>query len=382
MRPSLRFLGLAVIGWAGFRAWSLGGFPNPDLFKVTPSEAKTPPIVATQFPDIEPIAPAQAVPPALPTGFQAQMPSPAPVSVAPVRYVQALVGVPVSMARGVGAVYRLPPAEPALPEVPPSRARYSNAAPRPEPALYSELPPIGQWPIAELARLSRPAAQSTVPAQSPPFDPRRIDRLQLSSWAMLRSQQTGVAGSRSLASGGQLGASQAGARLIYNLDRRFAVVARMSSEVGRRGGEVAAGVRIRPLVSVPIGFSAERRQAIGRYGGGRDAFAFFAEGGLYERPLPWQFALDAYFQGGVVGLRSRDLFIDGAATVTRPLFHGISAGFGVWGGAQPGLYRVDAGPRVTIRLPHNLKAHLDYRQQLAGNARPGSGPVLTLAGDF
>jgi hypothetical protein len=64
------------------------------------------------------------------------------------------------------------------------------------------------------------------------------------------------------------------------------------------------------------------------------------------------------------------------------LFKRFSAGFGVWGGAQPGLYRVDAGPRLTMRVRKNVKLHVDWRQKLAGNARPGSGPALTLAGDF
>jgi len=47
-----------------------------------------------------------------------------------------------------------------------------------------------------------------------------------------------------------------------------------------------------------------------------------------------------------------------------------------------GLYRVDAGPRLTMRVRCNIKAHLDWRQRLAGNARPGSAAALTLAADF
>jgi len=84
----------------------------------------------------------------------------------------------------------------------------------------------------------------------------------------------------------------------------------------------------------------------------------------------------------VVGAKSRDLFVDGGLTVTRRIFSKYSAGFGIWGGAQPGLVRLDAGPRVTLKLRRNMKVHLDWRQKLAGNARPGSGPALTLAGDF
>ena len=92
------------------------------------------------------------------------------------------------------------------------------------------------------------------------------------------------------------------------------------------------------------------------------------------------FRLDAYFQGGVVGLKRRDAFVDGAVTATRPVYRNFSAGLGVWGGAQPGVYRIDAGPRVTMKVRENLRVHLDYRQRLAGNAEPGSGPTLTLAG--
>ena len=98
--------------------------------------------------------------------------------------------------------------------------------------------------------------------------------------------------------------------------------------------------------------------------------------------MPWRLALDAYLQGGVVGLHSRDRFIDGGLTLTRPVYRQFSAGLGVWGGAQPGVYRVDAGPRVTMRVRNNIKVHFDYRQRLAGNALPGSGPAVTLAGDF
>jgi hypothetical protein len=43
---------------------------------------------------------------------------------------------------------------------------------------------------------------------------------------------------------------------------------------------------------VALWITAERRQAIGQYGGGRNAFAFFAETGFYDRPMPWGFRLD------------------------------------------------------------------------------------------
>jgi hypothetical protein len=115
-----------------------------------------------------------------------------------------------------------------------------------------------------------------------------------------------VLGPASLAAGGQLGGSQAGARLLYNFSRQVAASLRTSTDVGRKGVEFAAGVRVQPLISVPVWVTAERRQRLGRFSNGRNAFAIFAETGLYQRPMPWEFSLDAYLQTGVVGLKSRD----------------------------------------------------------------------------
>jgi hypothetical protein len=35
-----------------------------------------------------------------------------------------------------------------------------------------------------------------------------------------------------------------------------------------------------------------------------------------------------------------------------------------------------------MRVRRNVRVHFDWRQRLAGNALPGSGPAVTLAGDF
>jgi hypothetical protein len=373
VRPSLRFLALVVAGWAGVRAYSIGALPGGSLRLIEPSEAKTaPPIVETQFPPIEPVQVTNAppAPPAYPPygyGYYGGVPQ-APIQIRPV-------AVPVYY--GVQSV-TVP-----LPE--PRPRRLANAMPTPEPPIYADLPPINDSPISRLAAISFPQSRaSTVPSgqSTPALQPHRIDRLQLSSWALLRGRQGQVLGPASLATSGQLGGSQAGARLLYNFSHQLAASLRTSTDVGRKGAEFAAGVRVQPLVSVPVWVTAERRQRLGQFSNGRNAFAIFAETGLYQRPMPWEFSLDAYLQTGVVGLKSRDWFVDGAAAVTRPVYKNFSAGLGVWGGAQPGLYRVDAGPRVTMKVRDNVRIHFDYRQKLAGNAQPGSGPAVTLAGDF
>jgi hypothetical protein len=364
VKPSLRFLALAVIGWTGVRAATLGVLPGAEIFRIDPSEAKAPPLVPTQFPAIEPI-PAAGSDSASPDFTRAALTygeaAPSGFAGRPIDY------------------YAVP--APASPPTP-----VANSLREPRTQFYSPIPVLDEWPLSRLASMASPPLQSTVvtPAQSLPGQIKRggIDRVQLTAWALLRAQQAGIAGTQSLANGGSLGASQAGARLTYNFTRQIAATLRTSSAVGRRGGEVAAGMRIQPVRGIPLWIDAERRQRVGRYGGGRNAFALFFEAGVYGRPMPLHFLLDGYLQGGVVGLRRRDGFIDGALTLTRPVYKQFSAGVGVWGGAQPGVYRVDAGPRVTMRVRNNLRVHFDWRQHLAGNAQPGSGPAVTLAGDF
>ncbi|HEU4695492.1 MAG TPA: hypothetical protein VFR92_00855 [Sphingomicrobium sp.] len=205
MRPSLRFLALVVAGWAGVRAYSIGALPGGSLRLIEPSEAKTaPPIVETQFPPIEPVQVTNAppAPPAYPPygyGYYGGVPQ-APIQIRPV-------AVPVYY--GVQSV-TVP-----LPE--PRPRRLANAMPTPEPPIYADLPPINDSPISRLAAISFPQSRaSTVPSgqSTPALQPHRIDRLQLSSWALLRGRQGQVLGPASLATGGQLGGSQAGARLL------------------------------------------------------------------------------------------------------------------------------------------------------------------------
>ena len=385
MSASLRFLAVAVIGWAGVRAASLGMIPGSDAFTLSRNKAgpqvaaaSVPALMPTEFPAIDPgpaLSPlAAAGPEGMPQMTAAAYPQfvrvPVPVFQYPVGYPS----------------YPPPAYHPAALPAPAPRRPLTQILPDPEPLFYSPIQQLDEWPLSRMASAASPPRRSTVaePRQSlpPAAVAARLDRIELSAWALLRNRQGIVSGPSALSTGGTLGGSQAGARLSYNINRQIAATLRTSSTVGARGGEVAAGLRFRPFRSIPVAVIAERRQALGRYGGGRSAFALFAEGGLYGKPIGWGFNLDGYAQGGIVGARSRDLFFDGGATLTRPVHGRYSAGFGVWGGVQPGLYRVDAGPRVTMQMRSNVRVHLDWRQRLAGNAEPGSGPAVTLAADF
>lgn len=360
MSAPLRFLALALVGWVGVRAATLGYVPGSEIFAIRQSEAAPPPpIAATEFPPIEPLAAEMTPQPMAPT-----------------------IQVPPGFTPAAVPFYYAAAAAPAPPP-PPRPQKYTHILPISGPIFYSPIPQLDDWPLAQIASAPAPSRRSALgaPQQSAPaaaVKP-RLDRLQLTAWALLR----GKPGPDSLATGGTLGGSQAGARLTYHVTPWLAASLRTTSPVGgARGGEGAAGVRIAPFRTIPVALTAERRQAIGRFGGGRSAFALLLEGGVYQRPMPWKFQLDGYAQAGVVGVRSRDMFADGGLTLTRPLFGQFSAGLGVWGGVQPGIYRVDAGPRLSMRVRNSMRLHLDWRQRVVGNAQPGSGPALTLAGDF
>ncbi len=378
MSHSVRFIGFALIGWVGLRAISLGMVPGTEAFafdrrsgldrqaaQIAPAG---PPLVATQFAPLDPVGA-----PFAEAASDVSPPAPPNYPYAPYAFAYA----PQARAMSQGAAMPLIAASLPAPRRGPlvdadygwsleSAARYANAT-----------APIDQWPLAQIA--SGQGAPRRTPGQSPALTRPAVDRLSMSAWAMLRREPGGP----SLAANGMLGGSQAGARILWRFNKRFAASLRTSAPIGgvARGGEVAAGVRWQPLAQLPLALTAERRQAFGR-GAASSGFALFAEGGVYERPIIAGFNLDAYLQAGVVGVRRHDLFVDGSATLMRPVWRQLSVGMGAWGGMQPGLSRVDVGPRMTWRVGRSMRVHADYRQRLAGSAAPGSGPVLTLAGDF
>jgi hypothetical protein len=355
----VRFLALALAGWAGIRAATLGMLPGFTVsYAKEPQHGAVPPIAATEFP---PLPPAEAAFPG-PAAYPAAIARAAPVQV--VYY----------------PVYYPAAAAVSQPQIPPGpQWQLPSSRSVPAKAYYSLLPPLDLTSGPAMASAAFPVRRS-LPA--PPVLARqqgRLDRVQLSTWALLR----GAPEPGALASGGTLGGSQAGGRFLYAFNHWLAASLRTTSPLGgSRGAEVAGGIRVTPFRSIPVAFTAERRQSVSPHGGGRSAFALLAETGLYHQPMPWEFTLDAYLQAGIVGINSRDLFADGAIAFSRPVWGRVSAGLGVWGGAQPGVYRIDAGPRVSVRVRNNIHAHIDWRQRVAGNAHPGSGPALTLAADF
>jgi hypothetical protein len=362
MSQSIRFLGLAVFTWAAVRAVSLGLIPGMDAFAFDAAASRPepllPPLQPTVLPPIEPLG-ENAQPPRFAMPYYPQAPN------APYGPYPAYLPYPVYV--------RIPVAGRSTPP----QVIYVNPQTSEPPGIrgFDALAPISGQP-QQLATALPPAAHQSTPSFEPPRQS-KVDRLSLASWATMRNE----AGPDGLANGGMLGGSQAGARLMWSFTPKLAANLRASAPVNsQRGAEAALGVRYQPLSRWPIAVNLERRHAFKEYG--QSAFALFMEGGLYGRPLPWQSMLDGYFQAGIVDFNNPDWFADGQVAVTRPVWRNLSAGLGAWGGAQPGISRFDVGPRASLRIGTRMRAHIDYRLNVAGNAQPGSGVVVTLAGDF
>ena len=250
--------------------------------------------------------------------------------------------------------------------------------------IESEAMPLPD-PLRLLARdVSDGQSEASIatPQEAAPFLSMRPS---VAAWLIARSG----AGTRGLAQNGQLGASQAGARFILPVfgigEARLAANVRASAPLrGRVGKEAAIGLSLGAGRSIPLELIVERRFAIDR--GGRNAFALTAVAGLNDRPLIAGWTMSAYGQTGLVGIKVRDAFADGSFRIERALGNsGIRAGAATWAAAQPGASRVDIGPRLSRRLrlgPTTLVVAAEWRQRIAGQASPGSGPVISMGSDF
>lgn len=248
-----------------------------------------------------------------------------------------------------------------------------------------ELPQLSATPMPippTEARLSPSAA----PLSQPLSIGRDTDRWRASAWLFWRD---GSATPADTVPGGRLGGSQVGLRVDFDLTPqahgRLASYARASAALNRPAApEAALGLAWQPARAVPISIAAERRIALSHEA--RDANALMVVGGFGPALIGPALEAEAYAQSGMVGFRSRDLFIDGKMSLLTPIKHTpIKVGASLSGGAQPHVERLDIGPEMQIRLPlPNVPARLgiEWRERVAGRAAPASGLTMTLGADF
>ncbi len=215
-----------------------------------------------------------------------------------------------------------------------------------------------------------------------------VRKLSVSAYALIRPGGP-MAG---IATNGQLGGSQAGVRVQRSLVRsgRFLLSAngRFSAPIEQSiGKEAGFGLAIRRSGRVPAEFLVERRAALDK--GARNAVAVLFATGIDDFRLPGKIRVSAYGQAGVVGLKNRDKFVDGAVRAERGLLTlgraDIRLGAVVAGASQPGVSRLDLGPSLSGRFRvagTSVRVATEWRERIAGNAQPGSGPTVTLGFDY
>ena len=219
---------------------------------------------------------------------------------------------------------------------------------------------------------------------------RSIPPIQIYAYSFWRPGDTaqGVLGN------GQYGGSQSALLMTVPLMRyksersvsRLSLVGRVSvSNDALREHEWAAGLLWRPLAAFPAQLSLERRFRPDR----PDAVAAFVSGGHDGTSLPLGFALDGYGQAGFVMGKSGVGFADAQLHILKNIAsdgHAKQAvGAGAWAGGQSDIMRVDIGPAVRAKLQAgatSLRLDASWRFRIAGNARPGDGPAVTLSTSF
>ena len=288
---------------------------------------------------------------------------------------------PIKLARAVHTFHQQP-SPVSVPQIPNTMLAAVSAT-------SEDVPPLdtGQE-ITTLTPMSEPGRTSFEPQQPRPTLGSKL-KVSGSAWILYRPNSTVAP----LASVGQLGGSQAGLQVSLPVAQvpklgTVALRARLSRALQTPGqAEAGIGVRLTLHPKIPLDVVIERRIRIGE--GGRNAFAVGVASGFDDKALPRGVLVSAYGQAGVVGLRTRDLYVDAAIRAEHRLFTSatseVRVGVAAWGAAQPGVSRIDVGPRISgsFRIGGaRLLASVEWRERFAGNARPNSRPVFTIGSDF
>jgi len=292
-----------------------------------------------------------------------------------------------------------------------ARPLADHVVPDIRPSVRQHASPLQSWSVADagnfvhlrddfaqaenLPKFYAPGAAGTVPSSPPglPIAPLRPRRWSMDAWALLRRDDIGAPSPAGLLPA-TYGASQAGGILRYRLAlgnaHRPVIYLRSTSSTGLiRETAAALGLSARPIASLPVIAALEAR-VTEQAGHRRVQGAAMAITEIPPFRLPFGLRGEAYSQAGYVAGRYATPFIDGQFRADRSLVRmglvDARLGAGVWGGAQKGAARLDAGPSASVAMPLGRGVHgrvaVDWRFRVAGDAVPGSGPAMKLSAGF
>lgn len=322
-----------------------------------------------------------------------------PASVPPLRHQPSLARqiLPLPLRRPHPHISSLAPQRTSAPPAATSTPWPPIPSPAPVPFLLPPLAPLPPRNAALIPPIASTPSQSADPQEFyEPLVAKDDPRWSGENWLLMRAGSGSAAQAPGAAS---YGASQAGAIVRYRFgkgepqDSYGYLRTSLAINAPGKDKEVALGLGIRPVRRLPVRALVEARL--------QDT----SRSPMQVRPvatliteLPWQrlprgFRLEAYGQAGYAGGKAATAFFDAQALLDHPVRGVVSrngdlrAGVGMWSGGQEGAVRLDVGPRVAFRLEGGrlfgpTRVALDWRLRIAGNARPGSGPTMTVTSAF
>ncbi len=245
--------------------------------------------------------------------------------------------------------------------------------------------------LAEYAEPNVHQAKRVSSFALPPFAPRSLvtSKGSISGYVFVRGDR----GAATLSGSGLLGGSQAALSLeaptlfsVRGIDVR--PVGRLTFAGLRQApDEFAGGISARSSIGdFRIDGVLERRVGLKR--SGRDAITVRASIGVYKAIDRTPLTVSGYVHTGIVGLNRRDGFAEAEGRLVLMegnRFRQLKPGVAIWTAVQPQVSRLDIGPTLdipVIRRPINMSIRTDWRFRIGGNARPGSGPTLTLVASY
>lgn len=225
------------------------------------------------------------------------------------------------------------------------------------------------------------------------------NRFAIDAWLFARAG----GGIAPIGGGSQYGGSQTGAIARYMLGDGSAAAPMLFARAtralsGPSQAELAFGVSARPIANLPVRVAAEQRLALDDSGFSRPSLYAVTE--IPRASLPHGASLDVYAQAGAIGVDNPAWFFDLQMVAQKPLVESagktVSVGAGLWSGGQgpigsevasgvASVARLDIGPRAALNLSvagQPAQLSVDWRQRIAGNAAPGSGPAMTVSTRF
>jgi hypothetical protein len=188
----------------------------------------------------------------------------------------------------------------------------------------------------------------------------------------------------------QYGGSQSGLIATYRLTKKeqpdVSLLMRAAITPGRFADkEFAVGLRTKPIASLPITVSAERRFRANS----RDQYAVYAAGSVDNIALLLGVKGRGFAQAGIVPEKNPNLFFDAGIRAEHSIHNigntDLSFGAGAWAGGQRGASRFDVGPTLSANIKlgtTRLDVSADWRFRVKGDAQPKHGPAITISTGF